>query len=128
MRAKHVLLIDDNEIDNYINNHIISKSKIAERITVKRSAVEALEYLEAIENSIDDFPDLILLDIAMPIMDGFGFLDKIITFPKIIEKRCFVIMLTSSNNQNDRDRALQYEIVKDYFVKPLKKEMLEGIF
>lgn len=125
MKTKRVLLIDDNEIDNFINNRIISKSNIAETITVKKSGIEALEYLETLKDDFDSFPDLVFLDIAMPTMNGFDFLNEFIKFPKVLDKLCSVIMLTSSNNQSDRKKAFEYPVVKDYFVKPLKIEMLE---
>ncbi|MGL2967177.1 response regulator [Flavobacterium sp. XGLA_31] len=127
MKTNHVLLIDDNEIDNFISNHVIQKTKIAEKITVKGSAVEALEYLEAVKDDSDAFPDLIFLDIAMPIMDGFGFLEEIGKFPKPQEKKCVVVMLSSSNNRNDIARAMDFDVVIDFFTKPLRIEMVEDL-
>ncbi|TBX67516.1 response regulator [Flavobacterium silvisoli] len=127
MKTTHILLIDDNDIDNFITHHVISKAEIAEKITVKNSAIEALEYLRTIRDDFEQFPDLIFLDVAMPLMDGFGFLNEIIKFPKLIENQCFVAMLTSSNNKDDIERAMQYSVVKKYFNKPLKIEMLADI-
>jgi CheY-like chemotaxis protein len=127
MVKKHILLIDDNDIDNYINNHIVKKSKLAEKITIKNSAIKALEYLESVSDNIEEFPDMIFLDISMPIMNGFGFLDELIKFPLVIDQKCSVVMLTSSSDQNDIDRALQYSVVQKYLTKPLKIEMLTSL-
>src|SRR6478672_10217102 len=113
MKANHILLIDDNDIDNYINNHIISEHKIAERISIKNSAIDALDYLQAIDDAA--FPDLIFLDISMPRMDGFGFLEALAKLPNAREKKCSVVMLTSSNSPEDRERAMNYDVVIDYF-------------
>lgn len=124
---KHVLLIDDNDIDNYVTNHVISRSQMAEKITIKNSAIAALEYLEIIKGNGEEFPEMIFLDIKMPMMDGFEFLDELIKFPKVINNQCSVVMLTSSGDQNDIDRASQYAVVKNFFIKPLKKEMLENL-
>lgn len=128
MKTNHVLLIDDNDIDNFISNHVIIKSKIAEKITIKQSALSALEYCETNKNDFEMFPDLIFLDISMPIMDGFEFLEKIIKFPKVIEKKCFVIMLSSSNNPDDIKRAMSFDFVVDFFTKPLRIEMIKDLF
>lgn len=125
MKRKHILLIDDNEIDNYVTNHIVTKSQLAEKITTKNSAIVALEYLKSLEENATEFPELIFLDIKMPIMDGFGFLDELIKLSSIIEKKCAVVMLSSSNDQNDIDRAMQYSIVKKFFTKPLRLEALQ---
>ncbi len=127
MKKRHVLLIDDNNVDSFINKHIVTKSQISEKITVKNSAIKALEFLEDMVNKTDDFPDLIFLDIGMPIMNGFDFLEEFIKFPSVIDNKCSVVMLTSSNDQNDIDLAKSYPVVKEYFVKPLKLEMVEKL-
>lgn len=127
MKTKHILLIDDNDIDNFISHHIISKAEIAERITIKSSAIEALEFLNELKDDFEQFPDFIFLDIAMPLMDGFGFLNEAVKFSKIIQNQCFVAMLSSSVNQNDIKRSMQYPFVKKFFNKPLKPDMLKEI-
>ena len=124
MKKNHILLIDDNDIDNYINNYIIRNNKISEKITIKNSAIDALSFLEAIKDDFTAFPDLIFLDVSMPRMDGFGFLEEFVKLPKPSEKKCSVIMLTSSNNPEDRAKAMNYDVVIDYFIKPLQDEML----
>jgi CheY-like chemotaxis protein len=73
------------------------------------------------------FPDLIFLDIKMPIMDGFGFLEEFSKLPEIKNNKCSIIMLTSSSDQDDVDRALQHQVVKKFLTKPLKIEMLENL-
>lgn len=127
MKKKHVLLIDDNEIDNYVSKHVVSHSKMAEKISVKGSAIEALEYLETVKGNADEFPDFIFLDIRMPQMDGFGFLEEFIKFPEVINNQCSVAMLSSSSDQGDIDRAMQYPVVKKYITKPLSIEKLESL-
>jgi CheY-like chemotaxis protein len=124
---KHVLLIDDNEIDNFISEYIITKSKIAEKVSVKTSAIEALDYLKKLIGNSDILPDLIFLDIKMPIMDGFGFLEEFSKFPETINNQCSIVMLSSSSDQDDVDSAFKHHAVKKFLTKPLKIEMLENL-
>jgi len=124
---KHVLLIDDNEIDNYIAKHIISKSNMAQKISTQSSAIDALKFLGTLKNDHGEFPDNIFLDIQMPEMDGFGFLEELKNFPEAIHDQCKVIMLTSSSDQQDIDRSFQYPFVKKFLNKPLTLSMLEDL-
>jgi CheY-like chemotaxis protein len=127
MKVKHVLLIDDNEIDNYISELIISDCQFADKISKSNSAVEALEYLETVKGNAEEFPDLIFLDIRMPVMDFFGFLEEFKKFPEASLQQCNVIMLSSSNDPNDIEKALQYPVVKKFLTKPLEPEKLEKL-
>ncbi|MCM4156452.1 response regulator [Gramella sp. AN32] len=124
---KHVLLIDDNEIDSYIAKHIITKSKMAQKINVQNSAIDALEFLGTLKNNPEEFPDNIFLDIQMPEMNGFGFLEEFKKFSESIQNQCRVIMLTSSNDPKDIDRSFQYPFVKKFLTKPLVLRMLEDL-
>ncbi len=123
----HVLLIDDNKIDNYIAKHNITKSKIAKKIDIHTSAIDALEYLEPLKSNPEEFPDIIFLDIQMPEMNGFGFLEEFKKYPEAIHAQCKIIMLTSSNDPEDIKHSLQYPFVKKFFTKPLLLNMLENL-
>lgn len=124
---KHVLLIDDNEIDNYISKVIITNCKITEKISVKISAIDALQYLSTLQYNPEEFPDIIFLDINMPVMDGFGFLDEYSKFPEAITRGASVFMLTSSDNPNDIKCATENPLVKKYFIKPLTCSILNEL-
>lgn len=120
-----ILLIDDNNIDNYINKAVITKLNITENIIVKLSAIDALDYLNSLT---EEFPQIIFLDIRMPIMDGFGFLRE---FEKIaLDKRenCIVYMLSSSTNEEDITTAKSFSCVKKYLNKPLRLEVVKELF
>jgi len=128
IEPKHVLLIDDNEVDNFINRKVLSKSGLVEKITTETSAVSALEYLKRHANVPAMLPDVIFLDISMPQMDGFAFLKEFDTLPARVRDNCHIIMLTSSEDANDRAKVKHNPCVKNYLQKPLSSYMIEEIF
>jgi len=128
MKARNILLIDDNDVDNYITRQMLLKNEIAENIVVKSSAIDALKFLHAIRNEPEMLPDYIFLDIRMPEMDGFDFLDQYSLFPDTVKEKCVIFMLTSSGDQKDVDRAAQYEYVKRFIRKPLNGTVLKEIW
>ena len=125
MKLKEIMLIDDNSIDNYIAKIVTEKENIAETITVKSSAIEALDYLK---NKEGDFPELIFLDIKMPIMDGFGFLQEFSKFSVDKKADCAIVMLSSSISKMDMDVAENNQHVIDYLSKPINKDKLTKVY
>ena len=114
-----VLLIDDSEVDNFINKAILSKENSISGITVKSSGFDALEYLEGILEEDNSFPDLIFLDIRMPRMNGFEFLDEYSNFPEKLTSHSKVYILSSSLDPLDSEKSKKYAVVKGHLVKPL---------
>ena len=125
-KYKNVLLIDDNEIDNFINERIIATSFFAQNIIVKKSAQDALVYLKEIDE-VGQLPDIIFLDLNMPVMDGFGFLEEFARLDEKIKKHCKVVVLSSSISPEDIDRASANPHVYKYLNKPLSDKYLDAI-
>ena len=126
-KYRTVMLIDDNEIDNLINQKMIEASAITENIythTGAKSAIEFLRNMEELEVADQVLPDLIFLDIDMPLMDGFQFLDEFEKLSNVAKKKCKIVMLTSSINPQDFSRSKKYEAVKMYLNKPLSNESI----
>jgi len=127
-----VMLIDDNEIDNLINQKMIEAANIAENIFIHSGAKSAIEFLKNIEKlakgSIDLYlPELIFLDIDMPLMDGFQFLDEFEKLTTVIKNHCKIVMLTSSLNPQDMNKAKKNKYVLKYINKPLTQENLKKL-
>jgi CheY-like chemotaxis protein len=120
----HVMLVDDNETDNFIHKRIIELTGFAKNIIVKNSGKSALEYLESNRNNIQNLPAVIFLDINMPIVDGFVFLFEYENFPENVKEKCKVVILSSSDNKRDIDRIVDNEYVINFITKPLSEEAL----
>lgn len=120
---KMLLLVDDDPIVNFIHQRLLSSLVSSDKIKVCKDGREALEYLE--ENASDIYQVLVLLDINMPVMNGWEFLEKVKDKP--FRKKLDVMMLTSSVDNEDRNRAQKDELVVDYITKPLDQGKCQQI-
>jgi CheY-like chemotaxis protein len=124
---KKVMIIDDTEVDRYVAERVIQKSGLSEEVIAMESVQDALDYLTANAENRDLLPEIIFLDIRMPVLDGFDFLDKFNELPESVKKRMIIVMLTSSLNEEDHGRAMSSPYVHQFINKPLKKEALSLI-
>lgn len=126
-RIGMVMIVDDNDTDNFISKRIIEITKFADEVEIKNSGKSALEFLEANEGNIDKLPDLIFLDINMPIVDGFVFLYEFEKFSATLKNKCKVIILSSSDNKRDIDKIVNNDHVIKFITKPLTEKALNEV-
>ena len=121
------MLVDDNDTDNFISKRIIEITNFSEEVIVKNSGKSALDYLEENRDDPANLPEIIFLDINMPIVDGFVFLYEYEKFNNEIKDKCRVIILSSSDNKRDIDKIVNNDYVIKFVTKPLTEKTLEEI-
>jgi CheY-like chemotaxis protein len=122
-----IMLIDNNPDDNFYHTRVIKKKDPSVEVLVMSSATDALAYLQAPDKNKRQ-PDLIFLDINMPGMNGWDFMERYqLQVPKSEGEALVIIMLTTSENPDDRRRALQSGAITAYMTKPLTLDMLASI-
>jgi CheY-like chemotaxis protein len=126
-RLKCIMLIDDNPDDNFFHERVIKRNHAAEVVVAKQSGVEAINYLKSKKDN-DLHPSLIFLDINMPGMNGWEFLEEYNKLEEKYKSQAIVIMLTTSDNPDDKMKAKGMNIASDFKTKPLTKEILEEVF
>jgi len=122
-----VLLVDDSPIDNLINKKLLATKRIAEYIDFAFSVEQAIEYVNNLVGHNKELPEIIFLDIRMPIEDGFDFLTYFDKLSYTVKNKCRIMMLSSSMDPKDEEKSKQFTCVVDYICKPLSYETLEHL-
>jgi CheY-like chemotaxis protein len=122
-----ILVIDDDEPTNFLNKMIIQEAGCAEHVKAVQSGQEALEFLSREQNNLSEGPDLIFLDINMPAMNGWEFLEKYRQLNKEQQARVMVVMLTTSLFTEDKIKASEMPEVSGFENKPLTAEKLNRV-
>jgi len=119
-----IMLIDDDDDDNYFHRLIINEMNITEYVEIALNGEDALSFLKK-ENQIS--PDIIFLDINMPKMNGWEFMAAYKELRADQKAKVVVVMLTTSENPEDKKRAGQFPDIIGFNSKPLTAEMVNGI-
>ncbi len=122
-----LIIIDDSTFDLRINSAIASHTKLFKQIVCFSSAETALDFLAENISNPEIFPHIIFLDIQMPEMDGFEFLERYNTFPGDFKEKSHVIMISSTDDLRDIVRAESDKNVIKLLKKPLKIEELKAL-
>jgi CheY-like chemotaxis protein len=124
---KTVMVIDDNQVDLYVASKLISKNNFADRLLTYTSAIDALHYLKEHENEPDALPQVLFVDIYMPLMSGFEFMDEFDKLPSKLKKDRSVFIVSSTIDEDDIDRTRRDPNITAFCEKPMTGSFLEQV-
>lgn len=128
-KFKVAYVIDDDKIVHFVIRKLLANLKMDINLSFFYNGLEAIEKISNDINAGSDLPDLILLDINMPIMDGWQFLDEFRKFNKGSSSKTHVYIISSSDSNSDINKAKEYQDqIKEYILKPITKADLKKIF
>jgi CheY-like chemotaxis protein len=128
-KLNKILLVDDDSTSNFLTQMILEDLQVTDSIIVKKNGQEALDYInETCMRNGESCPELIFLDINMPIMDGFELLDEMQRLKELKSdgSHTTVVLLTTSNNPKDIEKARTYQITH-YIEKPLTEDSIKQL-
>lgn len=118
-------VIDDDEIYTFTIKRIIANSQIAEKTLFFPNGKLGIDFFKEYVHQTDSLPDLILLDINMPVLDGWQFMDEFVKIRPLIQKKVTIYIVSSSIDEADFDKAKTYEHISDFIVKPVSVDKLK---
>lgn len=123
-RIKTLAIVDDDDIFVYLTKKAVALANIVDHIKVFSNGKEAIIFLKENLKEPRFLPEVILLDLCMPIMDGWQFLEEFALIKSKIEIKIIIYIVTSSISPDDMDRAKSINDVSDFIIKPITKEKL----
>ncbi len=126
-KLKSILLVDDHEPVNFLHELLILENDLAENIKITNTGLEAIQYLSTPKEGIYPSPDMILLDINMPVMNGWEFLEEYEKLPIQQKANIVIVMVTTSLNPDDRKKAENLKDIKAFANKPFTLERFQEI-
>ncbi len=122
----NLLVIDDDDINIFIIKKIVEKTGFSVNMVAKTNGQLAIDYITEIAEDAEQFPHLMLVDINMPVLNGWEFIEA---YEKLnIRKAVDMYMLSSSVYENDIEKAKTYKVVKGFISKPLSIDRLIELF
>ncbi|MFN8712677.1 MAG: response regulator [Bacteroidota bacterium] len=122
-----LMLIDDNEITNFYHEDILRDLEIINRFQIFSTSASALDYLKKVFAGEAERPDLILLDLKMPEMDGFDLLNELEEYNHDETEKLKIVILTSSTLKRDREMADRFPFLSGFIEKPATDEKLRNL-
>ena len=121
---KTLTLVDDDDIFVFLTTKIIEQTNLVDLIKVFGNGLDAINFLKENKNNVDALPDIILLDLSMPIMNGWQFLEEYNKLNPTIGKKITIYICSSSISPDDITRAKTISEVSDFIIKPITKDKL----
>ncbi|UOQ54955.1 response regulator [Hymenobacter cellulosivorans] len=130
-KLRNVVLVDDNETTSFLNNRLLSRLDVADKVYTFSRAEQAYDFLwgngtDRASSMEPDAPQLVFVDLKMPGMDGFEFLEQYSQLPADIKEKTVMAVLTTSMHSADTARVAKYEGV-EYLAKPLTEEKMRKL-
>lgn len=119
---KNLFLVDDDEIFVFLTKRTIEETNLADQIKIFGNGKDAIDFLRQAVQNKEMLPEIIFLDLSMPIMDGWGFLEAYVALKPKLDKRITIYILSSSVSPHDIERAKTISVVSDFIVKPIVKD------
>jgi CheY-like chemotaxis protein len=128
IKIKKTCIIDDDDVYIYAIKRLMSLQKLCEDILVFKNGKDAVDYFVQHKDQVDALPDLILIDVNMPILDGWGFINEYLAHGFDQVKNADLYMISSSIDPRDVKKAEALPIIKKYIFKPITLQELNSLF
>jgi len=127
MKIPNLWIIDDDPMSSFYIKRLAELGELANIITIYNTAAGAINYLLHHKKTGEHLPDIILLDIYMPEVDGWEFLNELKKIEDQLIKKAAIYIISSSNHPKDLNRAATFPDVRSYFQKPVTLEVLKDM-
>jgi CheY-like chemotaxis protein len=123
-----LIMIDDNPMEHLVMQKMFDRHELFYDAAHTTDGQLIIDFLRGNRQNTAELPDLIFLDLHMPLCSGFDFLEQFERLYLSFQKPVSIYIISSSINENDRRRALAYPFVREFITKPVKKDKLEQIY
>jgi CheY-like chemotaxis protein len=127
-KVKTLGIVDDDKIYTFLVRKTIEQTNLVQTIKVFENGLDAIDFLKKNAANRDTLPEIILLDLSMPIMDGWEFLEEYMLLSPELGRTITIYIISSSISPHDIAKAKSISLVTDFIIKPVSKEKLIEIF
>jgi len=124
MNTPLIMIVDDSDMDLFVTEKTLKYSGITDRFVICKNGAIALDYLKTNLTVPERLPDIIFLDINMPFVNGYAFMNNYEELPEAVKEKIKIIVLSSSGDNNDKENFVKNKYISYYMVKPLTTEEL----